>query len=552
MRLSTAPSREEASARAVLHAALDAGVRLLDTAHAYALQDSELGHNERWVRAALGSHPAGSEVRVVTKGGMVRPQGRWIPDGRARVLEAHAVASAEALGRPPDLYLVHAPDPRVAWTTTVRQLARLQASGVVRAVGVSNVTLDQLDAALGLAPVTAVELALSPLDDAALRAGVVARCVDRGLAVLAHAPLGGPRRAPALLRHPALTAEAQRLGVSPAAVALAAVLELHPLVQVLPGARRPETARDAASAQALRLPPDALQRLRAAFPALTPLAGRAAAAPSRPSAALPPASGEVVLLMGIQGAGKSELVQDWVQQGYRRLNRDEAGGTLRALAQQAAELLGRGERRLVLDNTYVTRASRAEVLDVAALAGVPVRGVWVDIPLHEAQVNVIERMLAAHGRLLEPEELRAGRDNTALSPLAPLRLWRTLEEPNEDEGFASLERRPFVRRTGRGEALCYADAQLGLAHAVPFAWLPDADDAAVTALRARGALVCPHGPGPPQCWCRPPLPGLLLAHARAHGVDLRRSEVHGTSEAHQVMAQVLGARWVSHSGRVLG
>jgi len=200
----------------------------------------------------------------------------------------------------------------------------------------------------------------------------------------------------------------------------------------------------------------------------------------------------------------------------------------------------------VLDNTYVTRAARAQVLDVAARAGVPVRGVWLDIPLHEAQVNVILRMLAAHGRLLEPEELRAGRDNTALSPLAPLRLWRTLEVPGEEEGFAALELRPFVRRATSGAPGRYAALELGLADAVPFAWLPEAGPQEVAAARARGALICPHPGGPPACWCRPPLPGLLLAHAAAHGVDLARSEVHGRSEALQVLAQVLGARWVAH------
>jgi histidinol phosphatase-like enzyme len=61
---------------------------------------------------------------------------------------------------------------------------------------------------------------------------------------------------------------------------------------------------------------------------------------------------------------------------------------------------------------------------------------------------------------------------------------------------------------------------------------------------ADGAL-CPHGGGPPRCWCRPPLPGLPLAFARAHGLDPARSILIGTSSAHRTLAAALGASYVS-------
>ena len=99
-RLSDDPDRDEARGLSTIHAALDAGVRLLDTARAYGLGDRDLGHNERLVAGALRAHPAGSEAIVVTKGGMRRPQGGWQADGRSRTLLADAAASAEALGRP--------------------------------------------------------------------------------------------------------------------------------------------------------------------------------------------------------------------------------------------------------------------------------------------------------------------------------------------------------------------------------------------------------------------------------------------------------------------
>src|SRR5262245_15302210 len=99
MRLSTECSRDEAGAIAVVHAALDAGVTLLDTADAYAWDDSETGHNERLIARALASWGGDrSRVTVATKGGLTRPHGAWIADGRARYLAAACEASCRALG----------------------------------------------------------------------------------------------------------------------------------------------------------------------------------------------------------------------------------------------------------------------------------------------------------------------------------------------------------------------------------------------------------------------------------------------------------------------
>src|SRR4029077_13792278 len=92
---------------------------------------------------------AGWEGRIVTKGGMSRVDGAWIPDGRAKTIRADCEASLEALGGLAiDLYLIHTPDPRTAWRTSVRALARLVEEGLVRRVGVANVNRTQLDEAL--------------------------------------------------------------------------------------------------------------------------------------------------------------------------------------------------------------------------------------------------------------------------------------------------------------------------------------------------------------------------------------------------------------------
>jgi hypothetical protein len=97
-----------------------------------------------------------------------------------------------------------------------------------------------------------------------------------------------------------------------------------------------------------------------------------------------------------------------------------------------------------------------------------------------------------------------------------------------------------------------ADADPSAPHLV-FDWNPDAtpdalDGAVSRLLRVVSgpveSAVCPHGGGPPRCWCRPPLPGLALAFAAAHGLEPSRSTVVGSGPAHRTLANALGARHI--------
>jgi len=562
MRLSTDEERDEERALETIAAAAGAGITVFDTAHAYGLGAEELGHNERLLARALWSCGADTTARIVTKGGMARPDGAWAPDGRAKTIRADCEASLDALdGLPIDLYLVHAPDPRTPWRTTVRALARLADDRLVRHVGVANVSRPQLDEALAHAPIAAVQAALSPFDDRALRGGVVERCVEAGIPLIAHSPLGGPRRKRALARHAQLGEVAQKRHATPAEVALAWLLELAPGLAAIPGARTPEAARSARRAADLQLDDTDRELLSRAFGGLSPPLGRRR-----------PATGaEVALVMGIPGAGKSRVAADYVERGFARLNRDERGGSLRELADALDEGLSAGAHRLVLDNTYLTRASRSHVLEVAARHGATVECVWVDTSLAQAQVNLVERLLERLGDLPSPEELRAlaRREPGVLAPTSQMRALRELEPPSEDEGFGRISRHAFERVTTPGRTrpgLFVARAALGCAdwrsavppmpsdtHVLLFDWGPDGreQDLDADAAGLAGALgqpvetaLCPHGGGPPICWCRPPLPGLLLAFARAHEVDLAVSALVGTSRTHLTMAETLGTRYV--------
>ena len=527
MRLSTDEDRDEERALATVAAAVEAGVTVFDTARAY-------GDNEALVARALRGCGAETTARIVTKGGMTRSAGAWIPDGRAKAILADCEASVTALdGLPIDLYLIHAPDPRTPWRTSVRALARLADEGVVRRVGVANVNRRQLDEALELAPVAAIQVALSPFDDRAIRGGLVERCEELGIALLAHSPLGGPKRA----------------GRVDAEETLVWLLGLSRVVVPIPGARRPETARSAA-------------RIAAAAPAPARRGRRRSPAPTRVDV-------EVVLVMGIPGAGKSRIAADYTTRGFLRLNRDDRGGSLREVAGALDDALASGSRRIVLDNTYLGRAARNDVIEVARRHRVPTRCVWLDTPLAQAQVNLVERLLDRFGSLPDPEQLRelARREPGVLAPMSQMRAARELEPPSVDEGFAAVERVPFARVPGEGCAAVFVAAaalsrpgwESALSEGDPtaphlvFDWSADGNATALSAgvaglspgvTGAVEGVLCPHAAGPPTCWCRPPLPGLPLAFARAHGVDLSRAVLVGVGPAHRTLATTLGARYI--------
>jgi aryl-alcohol dehydrogenase-like predicted oxidoreductase len=570
MRLSTDAASDSGVADETIAAAAHAGITIYDTAHAYGVDDAASGDNERMVARALRGCGAAGRAKIITKGGMTRAGGGWFPDGRANAILAGCEASLAALdGLPIDLFLIHAPDPRTPWTTSVRALGRLLDQGSVAHVGLSNVNRRQLEEAVDLVEVTAVEVALSVFEDSAVRGGLLDFCEDRGIIVIAHSPLGGPRRAHSIARRAELREIAHARGATPAEVALAWVLDLSPAVVAIPGARRPETARSAARAVTLMLDPHEHALVRTGFGWPQPRRVAVAATPSD--------HGDVVVIMGIPGAGKSRHAEDYVARGYLRLNRDERGGSLRLINDALDEALTSGARRIVLDNTYLTRAARSHVLEVAAHHRLGARCIWIDTPLAQAQVNMVERLLDRSGTLPAPDELRLlGRSEPGiLTPTRQMSTFRQLEPPSRDEGFSAVERILFSREPPSSSgsrsdhapavfvaaaALAHPDWQRSVALGDPssvhllFEWRPDAtvdalDDAAarLSAEVAGGVVraLCFHPGGPPVCWCRPPLPGLILAFARHQRIDVSRSALVGANPAHRTLAKTLGARYLS-------
>ena len=243
------PANEDDAIR-VVHAVLDAGVTLLDTANVYCLDDDDIGHNERLIAKALAQWSGDRDVLVVaTKGGLTRPQGRWERDARPDRLLAACDRSLQALGVDClDLYQLHAPDPEVPFGDSVGALADLQQAGKIKWIGLSNVSVAEIEQASAMVQVVTVQNRLNPFFREAIETGVVQHCADRGIGFLAYSPVGGGRLNKKLPHHPALQPIAERHGLSTHAMVIAWVLAQGSSVIPIPGARTADHALDSLTA----------------------------------------------------------------------------------------------------------------------------------------------------------------------------------------------------------------------------------------------------------------------------------------------------------------
>jgi len=268
-----------ADAVRVVWRALELGISLFDTADSYCLHAGEMNHGERLLKGALAAHPAGKDAVVATKGGIARDGRRMRVDGHPAYLRRACEASLKALGvEEIELYQLHTPDPRVPFAESVGALAELKAEGKVRRVGLSNVSLDQLDEARGIVEIAAVQNHFNPWDRSQERSGVVALCAAEGIAFLPHSPLGGSRRVALLGESPPLRALAREHGAAPAELVLAWMLARFPGMLPIPGASRISSVEGTARAALLRLDDAALAALEDAFAALPRSARPTAAA----------------------------------------------------------------------------------------------------------------------------------------------------------------------------------------------------------------------------------------------------------------------------------
>jgi aryl-alcohol dehydrogenase-like predicted oxidoreductase len=256
---------DQARSIATIHAALDAGVTLIDTADSYHRDAGEVGHNEELIARALREYGADtSGVIVATKGGHLRPgDGSWTQNGAPAYLKEAAKASAKRLGvEAIGLYQFHRPDPRVPYADSVGALAELLDEGVIVRAGISNADVAQIDLAdeiLG-GRLVSVQNQFSPRFRSSL--AELEHCARRGIAFLPWSPLGGIAGSAELAsRQQAFALVAANHGVSVYQVTLAWELALAPVVIPIPGASRPESIRDSAGAVEVSLAPEEIAAL---------------------------------------------------------------------------------------------------------------------------------------------------------------------------------------------------------------------------------------------------------------------------------------------------
>jgi aryl-alcohol dehydrogenase-like predicted oxidoreductase len=258
---------DESRSIATIHAALDAGITLIDTADAYHLDSSDIGHNETLIAKALSSYGGDtSGVLVATKGGHLRPGGgAWTLDGSPKHLKQAAEDSLKRLGvEAIGLYQFHRPDPKTPYAESVGAIRDLLDEGKIQQAGISNANPEQIRQAneiLG-GQLVSVQNQFSP----AFRSSEpeLDLCDELGIAFLPWSPLGGISNASDLgSKHPAFHQLAGELGVSPQKLTLAWMLAKSPVVIPIPGSSRPETIRDSYSAVELTLTPEQVASLDA-------------------------------------------------------------------------------------------------------------------------------------------------------------------------------------------------------------------------------------------------------------------------------------------------
>lgn len=603
LRLSTEGRPATPDAITVIHRALDGGVRILDTADSYALSDNDLHYGESLARAAVDSwRGPQDEVRIVTKVGMARPKGRWMPNARPAHLRKMVDGSLAALGvERLFMLLLHGNDPGTPFEDSLGTLADLQRAGKVLHLGLCNVDVAEIRQAQRHFQVTAIQNELSVINRKSAAEGTLELARREQIVFFAHRPLGGHAKTDTLEKNRAMKPIATAHKITPHQAALACLLDIGAPLVPLFGATSAAHVDASLAAREVRLTESDRKALaeKISFDAnaegLASLESIPVPAAPLGAGAAPGQSPEVVIVMGIQGAGKSTLVQRYVDGGYERLNRDLIGGTLEDLLPLLEAHLRAGRTRVVLDNTYATRASRWWLTRVAHRNGVLVRCHYLATPLKEALINVVLRVLDRYGALPGPDELKElGKSDPNLPPPGALaRFAACFEPPQSDEGFAAIEETPFVRVPGpslggtqkallldvdgtlrktrsgeiyprdpddievlpgraavlqryveEGWKLFFVSNQSGVAsgnvtrEAVQAGFERTAEQLGVP---IADIAFCPHSAFPAGCFCRKPMPGLGVWLARKHGLSLKDSIMVGDMDSDRQFAEAIGA-----------
>ena len=258
---------DDAASTAAFNAGIDAGINFVDTAFRYTCEHEDQ-HNEKLIRKALDacawrSGVLPSEIKIATKGGHFGNGPEGDIDGRPETIRKHAEASLRELhSESLDLYYLHWPDPNVPIEESVGAIADLQAEGKVQNIGVSNFTREQLDQALTVAKITALQNKFNPGHMPQEELDLIKYTNELGIAYVPYSPLGGTfPPTPLNPTKPELIQLADAAGVSIPVLVLNWHLNLSPNIIPLVGSRRPESLKDSARVLTTEIPKEIVEQV---------------------------------------------------------------------------------------------------------------------------------------------------------------------------------------------------------------------------------------------------------------------------------------------------
>ncbi|MEH2262358.1 aldo/keto reductase [Nostoc sp.] len=248
----------------VIHHALDLGITFIDTADSYCKDESEKHHNERLIHKALASYKGDiSQVIVATKGGLMRPDGNWTQNGKPEHLRETIRVSFEALGgdKPIDVWQYHSPDPNYTIEESLAPVKEAVEAGLIRFVGVSNFSVEQIKQARDVVDIVSVQNQYSPWQRQPEKDGVLKYCEQQGLTFLPWSPFGGRYRHQDLQNIPAIANLAKEKGVSLYNIVLAWLRSKSPVILPIPGASKVSSIEDSTQTINVNLSDEEVQKI---------------------------------------------------------------------------------------------------------------------------------------------------------------------------------------------------------------------------------------------------------------------------------------------------
>jgi aryl-alcohol dehydrogenase-like predicted oxidoreductase len=262
MPLSLTGRPDEHDAIRVIGAFIEHGGNFIDTANVYCRDDREVGHNERLINKALKDLHDKHRIIVATKGGLRRPRGGWEVDASPDWLRLSCEQSLKDLGQDSIfLYQLHAPDPEVPLTDSVGELSRLRQEGKIRHVGLSNVTVEEIETAMNVVPITSVQNRCNILQRKSFTSGVVEFCHQNEISFIAHSPVGGHFDHGKLASNRILNRLGNAHQTTPYQIALAWLLACGDHILPIPGASKVTSITSSLNAMNIELAKNELEAL---------------------------------------------------------------------------------------------------------------------------------------------------------------------------------------------------------------------------------------------------------------------------------------------------